>query len=292
MAVVDGQVSGTDDLPVTDDLLNLQDQLTVKGLRDSDHLGVSLVCIRVQLKHGAVPAGIVNSSVSNLTSHGGPSGDTAIDIVPSRTYRGAAEITIKDKICAVVGRGELDIIDGQTVRIAEGGSVEVKDVFSRVECNGIGSVADTSTVSLSIVEGVKNEVVPDDVAHRGIKRSRAISGSHSPIEFEFVGEGRTGEGVVAGSNVAVSDLLKLVVESEILGDFIVLVTVKLANLTNSAAVSVRTVSNLDSSSLPSTNIVEDSPRAVNVGAGEVSIDDNIVSGSLSDKLNVVDQKAI
>ena len=126
-----GEVGGADDLARFDDLLHLEDERSVEGLGDGDHLGVPLVGVRVEIEHlPAVPSSVVDASETDLGSNCSPSEDAAVEVVQSIADVGGGEVAVDDQVGAVVHGEQSDIIDGEAVRVAEGGSVELQDVLS------------------------------------------------------------------------------------------------------------------------------------------------------------------
>ena len=143
------------------------------------------------------------------------------------------------------------------------------------------------------MQGADDDVVPEDVAHGGIEGDGTEGGSDGPVELELVGEGGAGEGIVAGGDVAVGDQFELVVEGEVLGDLVVAVSVELAHLADAGAVvDIGAEADFDAGAEPSADVVEDVPRLEDVGALEISVDNNVLGGALPDQLDVVDEEAL
>jgi hypothetical protein len=290
LTVVDGKVSWRNHLRVSSDLLDLEDELRVESLRNSDDLSISLVGVRVKLDHWTgIPAGVVNITIADFSFDSSPSEDSTVDVVPSSTNWRATEVTIDDDVGGVVGGGQFDIIDGKTVAVAGGSTIKAENIVSRVKDNTEGSMVDNSVAVVS--KRSNNDVVPKNIAPRSISAGGSV-GSNSPIKFKFIGKGWSREGVSAGSDVR-GDEVELVVKAEVLSDFEVGISIKLANLVIGRTNGIGIVwSNFNSSSMPSADIVEDSPWTMNIRGREISIDDNVSSGSLSDELNVVNQQSV
>lgn len=73
LTVLDSKVGGSDHLSVFDDLLDLEEKATVEGLRDENHLSVSLVGIRIQLEDRSIPSTVVQAPDTDLSTNSLPS---------------------------------------------------------------------------------------------------------------------------------------------------------------------------------------------------------------------------
>lgn len=268
LAGLHGEVGGADHLSGSLGLPDLEDELAVEGLGDGDDLGVSLVGARIERENlGVDPSRVVDGSETDLSSNCRPSLDAAVEVVPSCAHAGGGEITVDDQVRAIVDGKQSDVIDGEAVGVAERGSVELQNVLACVEDDIVGGAVESGVVVLAVVERIEDDVVPEDVTHGGIEGNGSEVGPHCPAEFEPVGEGGAGEGVFAGGDVAVGDLSELVVESEILGDLVVGVSVELDHLAESGgAEGIGAEADFDAGSEPSVDVVEDVPGLEDVGA--------------------------
>ena len=69
LTVLDSKVGVSDNLSIFEDLLDLEEKATVEGLRDENHLSVSLVRISIQLEDRSIPSTVVYGTETDLSTN-------------------------------------------------------------------------------------------------------------------------------------------------------------------------------------------------------------------------------